>query len=142
MRSRDCARSALAKATVVAVLLIIASAAMVSTLPFIGRAAENAPDKNVVFGEAVPGHWKDLEALNIPAVIVVGGKVRITIPYPTSASHVISPSRSIAIFNDRPASAPGPANYTRSATANNTCSCRTSSRKPPLSGLGVETYQE
>jgi hypothetical protein len=58
MRSRDCARSALAKATVVAVLPIIASAAMVSTLPFIGRAAGDAPDKNVVFVEAVPAIGK------------------------------------------------------------------------------------
>ena len=46
---------------------------------------------NVIFTKQQPGHWKDKEALHVPAVAISGSKVTVTTPHPmTEEHHIVS----------------------------------------------------
>jgi superoxide reductase len=105
---------------------------MVAAFPVLAR-AETDPTANVIFSADDPGHWKDVESLHVPIVVVSGSKLTITTPHPMSEPHFIV-SHSVVLaggqyldrktftYKDLPVSEHTlPAGYTGPVTVTSTC---------------------
>lgn len=53
------------------------------------KAASENTLENIVFTQAQPGHWKAVEALHVPIVIVDGSRMTVRTPHPMSEPHYI-----------------------------------------------------
>jgi superoxide reductase len=111
----------------------LAGAALAVSLPLAARAQSAAPDENVIFTGADPGHWAGVESLHVPAVTVASGTLTVTTPHPMSAAHYIV-SHSVVLGDgtfvsrqtftpmDKPVSTHAlPAGYTGPVVVTSTC---------------------
>ncbi len=68
----------------------LAAAAAAVALPNAAHAAQSSDAlENVVFTQANPGHWKDVEALHVPILEVKGDMLHVRTPHPMSEPHYI-----------------------------------------------------
>jgi len=112
---------------------ILGLTAVAAALPIANNAVAAAPNENVVFSEADPGHWAKAAALHIPQTSVSAGKISIKTPHPQSEAHYIVShsvvlangtfvSRKTFSYKDEPVSEhPLPAGYKGQVTVTSTC---------------------
>ncbi|MGO9446729.1 MAG: desulfoferrodoxin family protein [Thiobacillaceae bacterium] len=67
----------------------VAGTAGIIVAPGSADAAWKSEWTNVIFTQASPGHWKDVEKLHVPIVAIDGDTITVTTPHPMSEAHYI-----------------------------------------------------